>query len=159
MIKLVTQTLLCFFMSLTVWAQTRVVTGKVLGKDKEALVGATILIKGSKIYSLTDGNGQFKITIPAEKTTLVASYVGYKNLEYVVTDQKDIMIMLTQEDNKSLEEVVVVNIGYGTVSKNAVTGAVSSVGAKDLKDFPVATAAEALAGKLAGVSVVTSEGK
>jgi TonB-linked SusC/RagA family outer membrane protein len=160
MIKLVIQTLLCFFMSLTVWAQTRVVTGKVLGKDKEALVGATILIKGSKIYSLTDGNGQFKISIPTTgSTTLVASYVGYKNLEYVVTDQKDISIMLTQEDNKSLEEVVVVNIGYGTVSKNAVTGAVSSVGAKDLKDFPVSTAAEALAGKLAGVSVVTSEGK
>ena len=113
MIKLVIQTLLCSLMSLTVWAQTRVVTGKVFGHNKEALVGATILIKGSKIYSLTDGKGQFKITIPESGTTLVASYVGYKNVEYVVTDQKDISITLTQEDNKSLEEVVVVNIGYG----------------------------------------------
>lgn len=160
MIKLVIQTLLCSLMSLTVWAQTRVVTGKVLSKDKEPLVGATILIKDTKIYSLTDGNGQFRISIPATgKSILVASYVGYKNLEYVVTDEKDITVTLFPEDNKSLEEVVVINIGYGTVSKNAVTGAVSSVRAKDLKDFPVSTAAEALAGKLAGVSVVTSEGK
>jgi TonB-linked SusC/RagA family outer membrane protein len=160
MLKLVMQTLLCLLLSFTVWAQTRVVTGKVLGNNQEPLVGATILIKGTKIYSLTDGKGQFKISIATSgNTTLVASYVGYKNLEYVVTDQKEIMITLLQEENKSLEEVTVINIGYGTVSKNAVTGAVSSVGAKDLKDFPVATAAEALAGKLAGVSVVTSEGK
>ncbi|WP_207514566.1 SusC/RagA family TonB-linked outer membrane protein [Longitalea luteola] len=158
--KLVIQTLLCLLLTPSVWSQTRMITGKVLGTNREELVGASILIKGTKIYSLTDSKGQFRIGIPADgKTTLVATYVGYKSLEYVVTDQKDLVITLTQEDNKSLDEVVVVNIGYGTVSKNAVTGAVSSVGAKDLKDFPVATAAEALAGKLAGVSVVTSEGK
>jgi TonB-linked SusC/RagA family outer membrane protein len=147
-------------MSFTVWSQTRPVTGKVFGNNQEPLVGATILIKDSKIHSLTDGKGQFRINIPATgKTTLIATYVGYKNLEYVVTDQQEITLQLTAEDNKSLEEVTVINIGYGTVSKNAVTGAVSSVGAKDLKDFPVSTAAEALAGKLAGVSVITSEGK
>jgi TonB-linked SusC/RagA family outer membrane protein len=158
--KLAIQTLLCLLLSLSAWSQSRVVTGKVLGNNQEPLVNATILIKGSKIYSLTDAKGQFKITIPETgATALVASYVGYRSLEYVVTDQKDIRITLTPEDNKSLEEVTVINIGYGSVSKNAVTGAVSSVSAKDLKDFPVATAAEALAGKLAGVSVITSEGK
>lgn len=159
--KIFIQALLLCLLSLQAWAQTRVVTGKVTGKDNEPLVSAAVKVKGGKGGTSTDVNGQFTLTIPAAgTTTLVINYLGYKTLEYAVTkEQKTLTVTLLPDDAKTLDEVTVVNIGYGTVSKNAVLGSVSSVSARDLKDFPVATAAEALAGKLAGVSVTTSEGK
>lgn len=155
--KILLQLLLLLLFSTQAWSQTRTVTGKVVGKDGEILVGATITIKGTNTQVMTDGSGKFKIKIPASgNTILVASYVGSKSVSLPIGDKKDLIFELVQEDATMLEEV---NIGYGKVAKDALTGSVSSVTAKDLKDFPVATAAEALAGKLAGVSVITSEGK
>ncbi len=142
------------------WSQTRTVTGKVVGKDADIIVGATVTIKGTKTQTITDANGKFKLNIPASgKTVLVATYIGSKPVELAVGDRTEVLIEMTEDDANMLNEVNVVNIGYGKVSRDAITGSVSSVSAKDLKDFPVATAAEALAGKLAGVSVITSEGK
>lgn len=142
------------------WAQNRTVTGKVVGKDDEILVGATITIQGTNTRAITDSNGKFKINLPAAgNTILIASYIGSKSVALSVGDKKELFFKLKEDDASILDEVEVVNIGYTKVSKDALTGSVSSVTAKDLKDFPVATAAEALAGKLAGVSVVTSEGK
>ncbi len=158
--KILLQTLLLLCCCASLWAQTRTVTGKVVDKDDQILVGVTITIKGTQTQVITDAGGKFKINIPTTgNTTLVASYIGSKSVELSVGDKKEILFEMNQDDESTLAEVQVINIGYGKVSKDAITGAVSSVSAKDLKDFPVATAAEALAGKLAGVSVVTSEGK
>ena len=156
--KALLSTFLFSFLCLHLLAQTRTVNGKVVARDGEIIVGATVTLKGTKTQVSTDQNGKFKINVPLSgKQMLVASLVGYKTAEVVIGTQTDVVIEI-HEDATDLEEVTV-NIGYGTVSRNAITGSVSSVGAKDIKDFPVATAAEALAGKLAGVSVITSEGK
>ena len=151
--------LLLLFCS-SAWAQTRPVTGRVVGKNDEILVGVTITLKGSKTQTSSDQSGKFRISVPTTgNAVLVASYIGVKPVEIALGSQTEVLFELKQDDENALQEVTVVNIGYGTVSKNALPGAVSSVSARDLKDFPVATAAEALAGKLAGVSVITSEGK
>lgn len=158
--KVILQALLLLFCCATALAQTRTVTGKVVGKNDEILPGVTITIKGTKTQVISDAGGKFKITIPnAGNTTLVATFLGSLPVEIVVGTKTEVIFEMKQDDPTQLNEVEIVNIGYGKVSKDAITGSVSSVSAKDLKDFPVATAAEALAGKLAGVSVVTSEGK
>lgn len=156
------RTLLLFSLFLTFFgaahAQTRQVTGKVTDKsNNETIPGVSITVKGTNVVVSTDVKGEFKIAVPSTGTVvLVARYVGYKSSEITVGTQTKINFSLA-EDVNTLNEVVV-NIGYGTTRREALTGSVSSVGAKDLADFPVGTAAQALAGKLAGVSVTTTEG-
>ncbi len=158
--KILLKTLILTLFCINSWAQTRELTGTVVESGGEPVIGATVTIKGAKTGGSTDVNGKFRINVPQSGgVTLLVRYIGFNPKEIVITGQKDIVVTLITADATLLEEVSVVNIGYATVSKNAVTGAVSSVGAKDIKDFPVATAAEALAGKLAGVSVTTSEGR
>jgi len=157
--KTLLQVLLMLLFCMSARAQTRQLTGKVMGKGNEALIGVTVKIKNTGIGAATDLNGAFKLSIPATgNVTLVLTYIGYKSQEVTVSNQKELVITLQEDASKMLNEVTVVNIGYSSVSRNALTGSVSSVTAKDLKDFPVGTAAEALAGKLAGVSVTTTEG-
>jgi len=157
--KTLLQVLLMLFFCMSALAQTRQLTGKVFGKKNETLIGVTIKIKSTGAGTATDMNGAFKLNVPASgNVTLVVTYIGYKSQEVAVTNQNDIVINMLEDEAKMLNEVTVVNIGYSTVSKNALTGSVSSVTDKDVKDFPVASVAEALAGKLAGVSVQTSEG-
>ncbi|WP_199119374.1 TonB-dependent receptor [Pedobacter sp. ASV28] len=154
------QTILLLLFCAQVRGQTRTITGRVVDAGKEAIAGVTVTVKGTKIQVQTDADGKFKINIPTKgNSTIAASYLGFRTVEMGITNQNDINITLYEDEASMLKEVQVVNIGYASVSKDAVTGSVSSVSAKDLKDFPVATAAEALAGKLAGVSVITSEGK
>ncbi len=139
-------------------AQTRQISGTVTDKaNGSTLPGVGVMIKGTKIATSTDGNGVFKLSIPSTgNTTLVVKYIGYNEKEVEVGDKKQVNIAL--EENATTLNEVVVNIGYGTVRKEALTGSVSSVTDKDLAGFPVGTAAEALAGKLAGVTVTTTEG-
>jgi len=140
-------------------AQTREISGKVVSKDGESLIGVSILVKGTNKGVSTDVSGNFKITVPTTGATLVVKYIGYKTQEVAVGTQSSITVTMLEADSKILNEINIVNIGYGTVSRDAITGSVSSVSAKDIKDYPVSTAAEALAGKLAGVTVTTTEGK
>jgi len=149
---------LILFFGLAHAQQTRQVTGKVTDKSgKETIPGASVTIKGTSVAVSTDEKGQFKMTIPATgNIVLIARYIGYKPKEITVGTQSKISFAL-EDDVAALDEVVI-NIGYGTVRKEALTGAVSSVSAKDLADFPVSSAAQALAGKLAGVTVTTTEG-
>jgi TonB-linked SusC/RagA family outer membrane protein len=139
-------------------AQTRQVTGTVTEKaNGEMLPGVAVTIKGTKIAVSTNDKGAYTIAVPTTGNhTLVFKFIGFIDKEVEVGDKKQINAAL-EESSTSLNEVVV-NIGYGTVRKEALTGSVSSIGAKDLADFPVGTAAEALAGKLAGVTATTTEG-
>ncbi len=139
-------------------AQTRQVTGTVTEKaNGEVLPGVAVTIKGTKIAVSTNEKGAYTIAVPTTGNhTLVFKFIGFMDKEIEVGDKKQINAAL-DESSTSLNEVVV-NIGYGTVRKEALTGSVSSIGAKDLADFPVGTAAEALAGKLAGVTATTTEG-
>ncbi|WP_316838742.1 TonB-dependent receptor [Pedobacter gandavensis] len=136
----------------------RQVTGKVTDKtSKESIPGVSISIKGTAIVVSTDEKGQFKISVPDQgATVLVAKYIGYVPQEIAVGNQSKINFVLT-EDVSQLNEVTI-NIGYGTVRKEMLTGSVSVLSGKDVADFPVGTLAQALAGKMAGLSVITPEG-
>ncbi|PTQ97877.1 TonB-linked SusC/RagA family outer membrane protein [Mucilaginibacter yixingensis] len=144
----------------SVWAQTRVVMGKVTGTNQEALIGASLLVKGTSKGTATDVSGNYKLTVPASgQVVLVVKYIGYQTKEVTVgAQQMQVNVALQEDKATQLSEVAVVNIGYSSVSRNSLAGAVSSISQKDLKDFPVSTVAEALAGKLAGVQAQTSEG-
>jgi TonB-linked SusC/RagA family outer membrane protein len=143
----------------SVFAQTRSITGKVSSSTGDPLVGVSVGVRGTSIGGSTDVNGAFKLNVPSTGTVvLTIRYIGFKSQEVTVGSQTQINVTLQEDAATQLSEVQVVNIGYGTVSRNALTGSVSSVNAKQLKDIPVNSTSEALAGRLAGVQITQTEG-
>lgn len=143
---------------LAAWAQTKTISGVVTDNKSDPVTGATIIVKGTTKGTSTDVNGKFKLAVPANAgVVLVVNFLGYKQQEVILGTQTQFTIRLEENAATKLDEVIV-NIGYTSVSREKLAGAVSSISSKDLKDFPVSTVAEALAGKLAGVSVKASEG-
>lgn len=137
-------------------AQTRSVSGRITKEGtSETLVGVTVAVKGTNTRSTTNAEGRYTIGVPGPNAVLVFSYVGHREQEVTVGDRTTIDITM-QEAAAALSDVVVV--GYSTVRRRDVTGAVSSVNARQLKDVPLSSAAEALTGRLAGVQVTTAEG-
>lgn len=152
--------LLPFFMLLlicsTAWAQTRKITGKV-SDGKGPMVGVSIKLKGTATSTTTNSNGNFSINVPASgNAVLVFSYIGSITKEITVGNQSEIKTTLEDED-KGLDEVVVIGYGSATAIKD-LTGSVGSVSGKVLARVPVASAAEALQGKVAGVQVTMADG-
>lgn len=147
---------LAVFTSLSVSAQNVTVKGTVKDKTGEAIIGASVVQKGKAGNgSITDIEGNFNINnIPAD-ATLIVSYVGMKSQEVPLKGKKIVEVIL-EEDAQALEEVVV--IGYGTVKRKDITGSVSSVNADQIAAVPVASATEAITGKMAGVQITTTEG-
>ena len=133
------------------------VSGTVKDKSGESIPGTTVRIKGTTKAVTANDKGQFAINVPSTESVLVFTFIGYKPLEVTVGNQTTINVTL-QESSTNLNEVVIVNMGYGSVSRERLAGAVSSVTSKDVADFPVSSIAEALEGKLAGVSVTSTEG-
>ncbi|MBO6074991.1 MAG: TonB-dependent receptor [Paludibacteraceae bacterium] len=138
---------------LPIMAQAMVVTGQVTDSNGEPIIGANVVVKGATTGTITDFDGNYSLDVP-ENATLIFSYLGMASQEIPVTSNTISVVL--KEDNQVLEEVVVT--GYGTTKKRDLVTAVGSVNADQLKDVPVASAAEALQGKMAGVSVVTAEG-
>ena len=138
---------------LPMMVQAKVVTGQVLDLNGEPIIGANVVVKGTTAGTITDIDGNYSLEVP-ENATLVFSYLGMATQELPVTGNT--LSVVLREDNQVLEEVVVT--GYGTTKKRDLVTSVSSVNADQLKDVPVASAAEAIQGKMAGVSVVTAEG-
>lgn len=139
-------------------AQDFTVTGKVIDNTGLEVIGANISIKGSAgVGTITNIDGQYtlKVNNPA-KDVLVISYIGMRTQEVAVKGQKQINVTL-QEDSKILDEVVV--IGYGTSKRSDLTGSVVSVKNEDLMQTPTSDVAQALAGRVAGVQVMQSEGE
>ena len=147
--------LLVTLISLSVSAQTQTVKGTVTDKTGETVIGASVVEKGNPSNgTITDIDGNYTLTVPA-KATIVFSYVGYTTQEAAVKGQSVINIVMS-EDAQALEEVVV--IGYGSVKKKDLTGSVATVNSEVLAAVPVASATEALTGKMAGVQITTTEG-
>ncbi|MGB8193665.1 MAG: TonB-dependent receptor [Chitinophagaceae bacterium] len=138
-------------------AQDRQITGTVT-KDKtgEPLSGVTVSIKGTSTATSTDNSGQFRIRISGNNAVLVFTYVGHTPREVAVGSKTEIITSMEEAATTSLDDVVV--IGYGTAKRKDVTSSVSSVNAKQLRDIPLNSAAQALAGRLAGVQITGSEG-
>ena len=147
---------LCF--TVLAQAQTRPVKGHVADKSGEPLPGVSIMLKNTTQGTSTDADGNFSINVPASgNPVLTVTYLGYKTIDVTVGSQSSLNITL-EESSQMLEEVKVVNIGYGNVARESLTGSVSSVGASQIKDIPLSSAAEAITGRLAGVNVTTTEG-
>ncbi len=138
----------------SVFAQTKQLKGIVKDETGEPLVGVSVGIKNTSIGTQTNVDGNFTLNV-TEGAILTFRYVGYKPQEVTLKGQTTINVIL-QSNALELQEVVA--IGYGTTTRESLTGSVSSVTAKQLQDMPVSTAAEALAGRLAGVQVTTTEG-
>lgn len=117
--------------------------------------GVTVLVKGSTTGTTTDINGNYTINAPDGDGTLVFSFIGYVSQEIAINNRTTIDVVLSA-DVTELSEVVV--IGYGTAKKSDLAGSIVSVGGDDLKKVPVATVAETLTGRMAGVQVTTTEG-
>jgi len=141
--------------SASLFAQTISVSGKVADENGAPLDGVSIKVKGSNAGAQSNNKGIFQINIPKLGTVLTFSYLGYKNVDFVVKNTAPLNIKLEKEA-ANLDEVVL--IGYQSVKRKDVMASVASVGAKDLKDIPINSAAEALNGRLAGVSASTAEG-
>ncbi len=135
-------------------AEARVISGTVKDPTGETIISASVVVKGTTIGTVTDFDGNYTLDVPDDAKVLVFSYIGMQTQELNITG--DVMNVVLSENSEVLEEVVVT--GYGTTKKRDLVTAVSSVNADQLKDIPVASASEALQGKLAGVSVTTTEG-
>jgi TonB-linked SusC/RagA family outer membrane protein len=151
--------LLLYFSLFTVlsYAQDRTVTGLVSSKNaNEPLVGVSITVIGASVKTRTDGNGKYSLKVPQGARQLEFSYIGYTTRVVTIGSQSQLNMELEVDDRK-LDEVVV--IGYGTVRKGDLTGAVGQVSVKDMEKAPVATFADALAGRVAGVQVSANDGQ
>jgi len=134
----------------------KTISGIVHDDRGETLPGVTILVKGTTDGTVTDVKGHYSITVNSPGATLVFSYVGYTSVEEPINNRTHIDIVL-KETNSNLNEVVV--IGYGTVKRRDLTGAVASVSGKDIANTPVTNIAQAMQGKLPGVSIVSQDGR
>lgn len=135
--------------------QTVAVSGKITDSDGEAIIGASVKVKGAPTGTITDMDGNFSLNVPA-KATLVISYIGYKTTEVPVNGKAPLSIIL-KEDTELLDEVVVV--GYGTQKKATLTGSISQVGGEDLRKLAAVNLTNTLAGKTAGVIANTRSGE
>lgn len=143
----------CMMFFPNVYAQTMRVSG-IVSDDSGPLPGVSVAVKGETIGTVTNLDGEFSLDVDP-KATLRFSFIGYVIQDVAVNNQSVLRIKM-QEESSELDEVVVV--GYGTVKKRDLTGAVSSVQAKDLT-FPTSSLTEMMRGKAAGVRVTLSSGR
>jgi TonB-dependent starch-binding outer membrane protein SusC len=137
-------------------AQTKTITGTVKDNNGDKLPGATVTGKGTKVATTTTIDGLFKIVLPESVTSLVITHSTMQAQEVVLGNQTSIEVSM-KTATTNLNEVVV--IGYGTVKRKDLTGAVSSISGKQLAAVPVANAAQALQGKIPGVAVSAQDGR
>jgi TonB-linked SusC/RagA family outer membrane protein len=143
-----------FFILSVSFSQTTSVSGTVTDENNQPLAGATVAVKGASASALTGNDGTFTIKVPSQNAVLVISFVGHISQELPLKGNRKVSITLKQ-DGSSLTDIVVV--GYGTVKKKDVTGAVAGISEKDIKSRPVSNALEAMQGKVAGVDVTTAQ--
>lgn len=137
-------------------SQAQSITGVVTDESGEPMIGVTIKVKGTNIATITDFDGRFTLKYSGEGKQLVASYVGYADKTVAIGSGRDLRITMSPDDNM-IDDVVV--IGYGTVKRRDLTGAISSVKAEDIKESPVLNAMEGLAGKIAGLDITRESGR
>ncbi|MDR1738320.1 MAG: TonB-dependent receptor [Candidatus Symbiothrix sp.] len=158
--KFIFQSILCLtllFLPAILFAQQTVnVSGTVTDETGETLIGATVLIKGTKNGTVTDMDGKYKLICPAN-ATLVVTYIGYNELEVAVKGRPVVDIQMAS-NSQQLSEVVV-QVAYGSQKKVTITGAVSVIGGDDLVKMPVANVGNMLSGSVPGISTISYSGQ
>ncbi|WP_222538709.1 SusC/RagA family TonB-linked outer membrane protein [Pedobacter polysacchareus] len=134
----------------------KLITGKVSDAEGKPLIGVSVQLKETKTVVSSGTEGSYKINVPGGKGTLVFSYIGFLTKELPLAAGSIYNVKL-EEDLKGLNEVIV--IGYGSTTKGDLTGSVGSANIKDMSKAPVGTFTEALAGRVAGVQVSSTDGQ
>lgn len=130
-------------------------SGVVWDTNGETLPGVSVRIKGTLIGTISDSDGKYSISVPNEESVLVASFIGYKTIEMAIGKQSKLDFTMS-EDISEMKEVIVV--GYGVQKKESLTGAISSVGTKELLKSSSTSLANSLAGRISGLSSTQSMG-
>jgi len=136
--------------------QQKIITGTVTDNIGRPLPGVSVVVKGTTIGVATDVNGNFSLNISGDAVVLIFSFIGMESQEVAIGKQSYVNVAM-QANAIGLEEVVA--IGYGTVRKGDLTGAVSTVNTSDLENLPSSSAMRALQGRVAGLSVVSTSGQ
>lgn len=139
--------------AMTAYAQGKSVSGTVLDKTGETVIGASVLVQGTTNGTITDMDGKFTLSNVSDDAVLEISFVGYKTQAIPVKGQSVFNVTLL-DDTEVLDEVVVV--GYGTMKKSDVTGALTRVTSSVIEERPVQNALQAMQGKAAGVEISTN---
>src|SRR6187200_2131596 len=140
-----------FFLVFNSLAQ-KTITGTVMGPDKKPVTGASVIVKGTTVGTTTNEQGAFSIALPANRDVLLITYVEYEVNEVTVTGNT---VEVTMKEKDMTQNEVVVT-GYGTQRRTNVTGAVSSVNSKTINEYPVLSVAQALQGRVPGVTVTNN---
>ena len=135
-------------------AQTSKVTGKVIGEDGEPVIGASIIVKGTTVGTVTDFDGNFTLDVPSDGKQLVISYIGMKSQEVAATSNVNVKLLA---DTQNLDEVVVTAMGISK-EKKALGYAVQDVKADELTKGANTSLSGALQGKVSGVEISPSSG-
>ena len=149
-INRLTFSVMMMLLSSSMLAQNIKVHGVVKDGTGESVIGATVVQKGTGNGAITDFDGNFSLSVPSD-AILTISYIGFATQDIHVNGQNNISVVL-HDNSQTLTEVVV--IGYGTMRKSDLTGAIGSLAAKDMENSPVSNIGQAIQGKIAGLQVV-----
>ena len=139
------------------FSQTKDISGKVYETGSNIpLIGVNVLVKGTIIGTSTDFDGEFILKDVPEGSTILFTYIGFKNQEIVLPNSDEELLIYMEEDAQSLDEVVI--IGFGSQVKKEVTGSVSTVSAKTIEEVKPVNVGQAIQGRNAGVQVINGSG-
>lgn len=149
--------LLLTFVSFHLFAQDNqiVITGKVTGANGDALPGVNIFIKNTTTGTISDFEGNYRLSVPATSEIMVYSFIGYLSVEELINNRSIINVVM-QEDTRQLDEIIVT--GYSSQKKADVIGSIASLNPAVVKDMPLTGLDQALQGQVSGVSVTQSSG-
>src|SRR5688572_16456864 len=144
-----------FFFTLSSFSQNNFkVTGKVTDELGKPVEGATVQVKGTAIATATIVDGSYSLMAPSGNSRLVITSIGFSELEVSINNKPEVNITIVSTAS-SLQDVVV--IGYSTIKRKDVTGAVAGINQKDIRSRPVDNAIQAMQGKVAGVDIGSNE--
>ncbi|MBB6270297.1 iron complex outermembrane receptor protein [Pedobacter cryoconitis] len=156
--QLLQKTIVCCLallsINLSVYAQS-VVKGVVSDNEKNTLIGVTISVTGTNVRAMTDANGKYAINVPANGKSLTFSYVGLQSQTIDINSRTTVNITLSS--GTDLEAVTIV--GYGAVKKSDMTGAATTISAKDFNKGPLIAPDQLIQGKVAGVQMINNSGQ
>lgn len=144
------------FPALAQQTRTRTITGLVTDEAKEPLIGASVVVKGTTVGTITDFDGNFVLSVPTGAIALEFSYVGYKSKTITVPATTKVVNVQLSDDAQVLSDVVV--IGYGTTRKSDLTGSVSNVSSKEFNAGLISSPEQLINGKVSGVQIMSASG-
>ena len=149
--------LLAFSGLISLYAQSRSVSGKVLDEQQVPIIGAAVILAGGgSVGSVTDIDGNFALTVPSGDVTLNVTCLGYESMAVSVPNSQSMVTIILKEDSMMIDETVVV--GYGTQKKVNLTGAITTVASKELENRTSHSLTNMLQGSVPGLNITTSSG-